>query len=130
MATATFAQVKSTQSQLTPAKAQTNTIKSSERPQKSQQGTYELSAEQMTQELGLNKDQSEKLQSIEAEINKKIRSVEKLDPKERNAKEEELAAERSKMVASVLTPEQNKKLEEITAKMLKEQRAMKVQPAK
>ena len=123
MATASFAQVKATQ-------GQSGSIKQSERPKDQQEGSYILSAEQMTQDLGLTKDQSEKMLSIESSINNRIRSLEKLDPKERNEKEEALMAERSKMVSSVLTPEQNKKLEVITQKMMKERQSQKVQPVR
>ena len=78
-----------------------------------------LSAEQMTQDLALSNEQSEKLKSIETDINVRLRSLDKLDPKERNAKEEMLVKEQEKKITSVLTAEQNRKLASIKAEMRK-----------
>ncbi|MBK7288467.1 MAG: hypothetical protein IPI95_16065 [Flavobacteriales bacterium] len=78
-----------------------------------------LSAEYMTQELGLSNDQSEKLKSIEADINKQSNELEMLDPEERDPKQERLMQKHEKMIDSILTPEQNKKLAEIKAEIRK-----------
>lgn len=89
-----------------------------------------FSAEQMTQDLGLNKDQFEKLQSIEADMNAREAAVENLEVNERIAKVASLRAERRKMVASVLTADQNKKLEANIDAAMKARRESKVPATK
>ena len=127
MAYSGFAQVK-------PADGHGSKLKAS--PEKAVEKTneqrpdYEFSAEQMTQDLGLNEDQAEKLKSVEASMNQRQRELEKLDPEERIAREQELSKERSKVIASVLTPEQNKKLAMLKEEMWKKQRSEKEQMAK
>lgn len=91
--------------------------------------TYTLSAEQMTQELGLSPDQSEKMKSIEESINQQFLKLEELEPAKRDVKQAELMKKRSMAVASVLTPDQEKKLETVVAEYLKARKAEKVKPA-
>ena len=118
LATATFAQTKTAPAQSVTKVSSTNT-KTAQEPQ----ATYMFSAEQMTQDLGLSNDQSEKMKSIEADMNKRMMEMEKLDPKERNAKEQSLLAEHNKMVSSVLTKEQNEKLKMMQDEKMKERNA-------
>ena len=61
----------------------------------------------------------QKLKSIEADINKQSNELEMLDPEERDPKQERLMQKHEKMIDSILTPEQNKKLAEIKAEIRK-----------
>ncbi len=109
LATASFAQGKPTHQQTTVRKA----------PDKSANGII-FSADKMTRDLGLSPDQSEKLKSIELDMNQRLRDLETLDPKERDPKQAEVRTQYQKMIASVLTPDQNRKLAAITAKAEKD----------
>ncbi|HQV37920.1 MAG: hypothetical protein IPO60_09205 [Flavobacteriales bacterium] len=114
LATAGFAQDKANN----PAVEPTNKAVQ-ERQKMQDEAPIVLSAEYMTQELGLSNDQSEKLKSIEADINKQSNELEMLDPEERDPKQERLMQKHEKMIDSILTPEQNKKLAEIKAEIRK-----------
>jgi hypothetical protein len=124
VATANYAQDKPTHKQTTVRQAPATAPS---------ENTYTMSAEQMTRELGLNADQAEKLKSIEEETNTNLRELEKLDPKERDPQQAKVRERQNKMVASVLTPEQNKKLAAIVAKIEQEHKGEKMRtnnPAK
>jgi Spy/CpxP family protein refolding chaperone len=84
---------------------------------------YLMSASEMTRELKLDKSQSEKLASAEAELNEQLRSIENLPAEEREAKTAKMIARHRQVVASVLTPEQNKRLDEISRKRVEERKA-------
>ncbi len=114
LATASFAQDKANNSAVQPANKAVQ-----ERQKMQDEAPIVLSAEYMTQELGLNNDQSEKLKSIEADMNKQTMELEKLDPEERDPKQDRLMKEHEKMITSILTPEQNKKMTEIKAEIRK-----------
>ncbi len=118
LATASFAQVKATPTDK--ATAQPVNKDAQERQKMQDAVPIVLSADYMTQELGLNSDQSEKLKSVEEGMNKQMMELEKLDPKERVAKQDNLMIEHNKIIASVLNPEQNKKMAEIKADMRKQ----------
>lgn len=90
--------------------------------------TMVLSADYMIQELGVSEEQGEKLKSIEADINQQLGTVSKLDPEVRDPKEAEIYAQRAKMVESVLTPEQMKKMDEVKRALLRESYGMKDAP--
>lgn len=118
LATASFAQVKATATDK--ATAQPMSKDAQERQKMQDAVPIVLSADYMTQELGLSNDQSEKLKSVEEGMNKQMMDMEKLDPKERAAKQDNLMIEHNKIIASVLNPEQNKKMAEIKADMRKQ----------
>jgi len=72
-----------------------------------------LSADYMVQELILGEDQAQKLASIEADLNQRERAIADLDPEVRGPQQEALFAERTRQIASVLTPAQLKQVEEL-----------------
>jgi hypothetical protein len=111
LATASFAQDKPTHKQ---------TVQRTEARTTPTENSYTPSAETMTRDLGLNAEQAEKLKSMELETNQQLRDMETLEPKARDAKQAEVRAKYKKMVASVLTPDQNRKLAAIIAKAEKE----------
>ncbi len=116
LSTVTFAQVQGTSAiqmkTVTPEQFEENV------------NTMVLSAEYMIQELGVSDAQGEKLRSIEAEINQQLVAISKLDPEVRDPQEEELYAQRAKMVADVLTPEQMTKMDAVKRALLKESYGM------
>ncbi len=111
LATASFAQDKPAQKQ---------SVNRTEGRTTPTENSYTPSAELMVRELGLNPDQAEKLKSMELETNQQLRDLESLDYKQRDPKQAEVRAKYKKMVAGVLTPEQNKKLAALIAKAEKE----------
>lgn len=115
LASAGFAQDKANSVKVAPSEPTSKAVQ--ERQKMQDAAPIVLSADYMTQELGLSNDQSEKLKSIEADMNKQMMELEKLDPKERDPKQQRLTMEHEKMVASILTPEQNKKAAGIKAEM-------------
>lgn len=119
LATASFAQDKATSPQKS-ATTQSAKKEVQDRQKLQDAAPIVLSADYMTRELGLNSEQSEKLKSIEEEMNKQGVELQKLDPKEREGKQERLMIEQNKMIASVLTPEQNKKMAEMKAQIRKQ----------
>lgn len=72
-----------------------------------------LSADYMVQELGLSEAQAEKLGSIEADLNQRERALAGLGLEERAAQGAVIAAERARLLASVLTPAQRQQAEEL-----------------
>lgn len=88
-----------------------------------------ISAEEMTKELGLNQDQSQKLASMEEELNANLRSMDNMPAEERNAETTKLKARHNKAVSALLTAEQNKKLDALIQKEIKMRGEKKAPPA-
>lgn len=118
LVTASFAQDKTTSTGN--AAAEPVSRAAQERQKKQDAVPIILSVDYMTQELGLSSDQAEKLKSVEESMNKRMKELEELDPKERDPKQESLLNEHNKIIASVLTPDQNKKMAGLVAGIRKQ----------
>ncbi len=89
---------------------------------------YVLSADYMIQELGVNEGQADRLRSIEMETNDQLRAIADEEPGVRNPKEQKLYDLQAKQIASVLTKDQIKRMDDLKREHMKERTGKTVPP--